>query len=100
VIVVDEYLAVRSLLGDLPDEVPDEPLALTASAHWRLLQRVHAPGWRLALTSPVCPHTGWSRRHPPAGSALLEVLDPRPLLDEAAQIAARYGNTGSSSPRW
>jgi hypothetical protein len=43
VIVVDEYLAIRSLLGDLPDALPDEPLALTASAHWRLLQRIRAP---------------------------------------------------------
>jgi hypothetical protein len=25
---------------------------------------------------------------------VLEILDPRPLLDEAAAIAARYGGTG------
>jgi hypothetical protein len=26
--------------------------------------------------------------------SILEVLDPRPLLDEAAQLAARFGATG------
>lgn len=26
--------------------------------------------------------------------AVLEVLDPRPLLDQAAAVAAAYGNTG------
>jgi hypothetical protein len=94
VIVVDEYLAVRSLLGDLPDEVPDEPLALTASAHWRLLQRVHAPGGgQLSQALSALSPAGRDVIRRPAPS-LLEVLDPRPLLDEAAQIAARYGNTG------
>lgn len=93
-IVVDEYLAIRSLLGDLPDEVPDEPLALTASAHWRLLQRVHAPsGGQLSQALSKLSPGGRDVIRRPA-PALLEVLDPRPLLDEAAQIAARYGNTG------
>lgn len=43
----------------------------------------------------------WLRGRHPIGEALrfphhdaLEVLDPRPLLDEAAQVAARYGRTG------
>jgi hypothetical protein len=94
VIVVDEYLAVRSLLGDLPDEVPDEPLALTSSAHWRLLQRLHAPGGgQLSQALSALSPAGRDVIRRPAPS-LLEVLDPRPLLDEAAQIAARYGNTG------
>ncbi len=93
-IVVDEYLAIRSLLGDLPEDLPDEPLALTASAHWRLLQRIHSPGGgqmsqALAALSPA----GRNVLRQPA-PAVLEVLDPRPLLDEAAQVAARYGNTG------
>ncbi len=93
-IVVDEYLAIRSLTGLLPADLPDEPLALTTSAHWRILQRIHAPGsgqlsqalgalspaGRVALREPV--------------PAVLEVLDSRPMLDQAAAIAATYGNTG------
>jgi hypothetical protein len=44
-IVIDEYLAVRVVGGDWPAELPDDDdLALPASRHWRLLQRVHAPG--------------------------------------------------------
>ena len=31
-IVVDEYLAIRSLTALLPDDLPDEPLAVTTSA--------------------------------------------------------------------
>ena len=93
-IVVDEYLAIRSLTGVLPTDLPDEPLALTTSAHWRILQRIHAPGsgqlsqalgalslaGRVALREPV--------------PAVLEVLDSRPMLDQAAAVAASYGNTG------
>lgn len=36
-------LAVWSVLGVLPPEVPDELLALPLSARWRLLQRLHTP---------------------------------------------------------
>jgi hypothetical protein len=45
-IVIDEYLAVRVLRGDRwPDGLPDtEDLVLPTSRHWRLLQRIHAPG--------------------------------------------------------
>jgi hypothetical protein len=94
VIVVDEYLAIRSLLGVLPEALPDEQLAITTAAHCRLLQRVHAPsGGQLtqalsALPIPDREALRFPRRE------VLEVIDPRPLLDEAAQIAARYGNTG------
>jgi hypothetical protein len=45
VIVIDEYLAVRGVGGDWPAGLPDdEDLVLTAGRHWRLLQRIHAPG--------------------------------------------------------
>lgn len=93
-IVVDEYLAVRSLLGDVPVDLPDEPLAITTSAHWRLLQRIHSPaGGQLSRTlSALSPGGRDVLRQP--HPAVLEVVDPRPLLDEAAQIAARFGNTG------
>ena len=43
-LVIDEYLAVRVLGGGWPDGLPDDDLGLPASRHWRLLQRVHAPG--------------------------------------------------------
>jgi len=45
VIVVDEYLAVRVVGGRWPEGLPDdEDLVLPAARHWRLLQRIHAPG--------------------------------------------------------
>lgn len=93
-IVVDEYLAIRSLLGDVPAGLPDEPLAITASAQWRILQRIHAPsGGQLSQALGALSPAGRAVLREPS-SAVLEVLDPRPLLDEAAQIAARYGRTG------
>lgn len=93
-IVVDEYLAIRSLLGELPAEVPDEPLGLTASAHWRILQRVHAPsGGQLSqVLAGLSPSARAALQRPVP--AVLEILDPRPLLDEAASIAAAYGGSG------
>lgn len=93
-IVVDEYLAIRSLLGDVPADLPDEPLAITASAHWRILQRIHAPsGGQLSQALSALSPAGRAVFRQPS-PVVLDVLDPRPLLDEAAQIAARYGNTG------
>lgn len=93
-IVVDEYLAIRSLLGDLPVDLPDEPLSITTSAHWRILQRIHAPGTgqlsgALSALSPA--GRGALRKPVPA---VLEVLDPRPFLDDAAALAAAYGGAG------
>jgi hypothetical protein len=94
VIVVDEYLAIRSLLGVLPEGLPDEPLAITTSAHWRLLQRIHAPaGGQLSQALAALPASDREALRFPHRE-VLEVLDPRPRLDEAAQIAARFGRTG------
>ena len=42
--MIDDYLAVRVIGGDWPDGLPDDELALPATRHWRLLQRVHTPG--------------------------------------------------------
>ena len=42
--MIDEYLAVRVIGGDWPDGLADDELALPATRHWRLLQRVHTPG--------------------------------------------------------
>ncbi|MDA8044448.1 MAG: hypothetical protein M0Z30_04300 [Actinomycetota bacterium] len=91
-IVIDEYLAVRVLGGNWPDGLPDdEDLGLPAGCHWRLLQRVHNPGpGRLSqlLASLPGDDLGVVRfPHP----EVLAIIDPRPLLDHAARLAARYG---------
>jgi hypothetical protein len=94
VVVVDEYLAVRVLAGDWPDELPDDDPVLPASRHWRLLQRVHNPSSgqlsRLLASLPGGDLGVVRWPHP----EMLQVLDPRPLLDDAAALAARYGGTG------
>jgi len=93
VIVIDEYLAVRVAGGDWPDgHVDSEDLVLPMSRHWRLLQPVHAPrGGNIsqimgtfhpddALTALRVPHP-----------EVLQILDPRPLLGEAAQLGLKCG---------
>lgn len=93
-IVIDEYLAVRVVLADWPAELPDDELALPASRHWRLLQALHAPrGGQLSRILSLLPESDRDVvRHP--HPEVFQVLDPRPLLDDAAAIAARYGGTG------
>lgn len=93
-IVIDEYLVVRVVGGDWPDRLPDDDLALPASRHWRLLQRIHAPGsGQLSrLLAGLGPIDRDVLRHP--HPEVIEILDPRPLLDPAAAIAARYGTAG------
>ena len=93
-LVIDEYLAVRVLGGSWPAGLPDDDLGLPASRHWRLLQRVHAPGGgQLSQLLAALPggDLGVVRYPHPE---VLQILDPRPLLDEAASIAARYGAGG------
>jgi hypothetical protein len=94
VIVVDEYLAIRALVGDLPADVPDDFLGIPVAAHWRLLQRLHSQGdgqlSQLLSRLPESDREALSAPHP----HVLEILDPRPYLDEAARISARFGNTG------
>lgn len=93
-LVIDEYLALRVLGGGWPRGLPDDDLVLPASRHWRLLQRVHAPGTgqlsRLLAALPGGDLGVVRYPHPD----VLQILDPRPLLDEAAAIAARYGAGG------
>lgn len=93
-VVIDEYLAVRVLGGGWPEDLPDDDLALPASRHWRLLQRAHAPGTGQlsAVLGALSPAGLEAVRHP--HPEVLQVLDPRPLLDDAAAIAARYGAGG------
>jgi hypothetical protein len=91
VIVIDEYLAVRVLRARWPVGLPDDDLVLPASRHWRLLQALHGGrGGQLSqlfatATPAVITAIRWP--HP----EVLQVLDPRPLLDEAAIVAARFG---------
>jgi hypothetical protein len=94
VIVVDEYLAARVVGGDWPAVLPDDELALQASRHWRLLQALHGGrGGQLSRILGQLSDAGRDGiRHP--HPEVLQVLDPRPLLDEAAILAARYGGTG------
>jgi hypothetical protein len=91
-IVVDEYLAVRVVAGRWPEGLPDDDdLLLPASRHWRLLLRIHAPGQgqlsRALGELTQAGRDGIRYPHP----ELLLIADPRPLLDEAARVAARYG---------
>jgi hypothetical protein len=90
-IVVDEYLAVRVILGQWPAGMPDDEVALPALGHWRLLQALHNPrGGQLTRILSLLPEpdrTALRWPHP----EVIQVLDLRPLLDDAAQLAARYG---------
>lgn len=93
-LVIDEDLAVRVFGGGWPTGMPDDELGLPASRHWRLLQRIHNPGGgqlsQLLAALPGGDLTVLRFPHP----EVLQVLDPRPLLDPAASIAARYGAGG------
>jgi hypothetical protein len=94
-LVIDEYLAVDVVRGEWPEGLPDEEvLGLTATRHYRLLQRIHDPG--SGRLSTILAHLSEAGRetirnpHP----EVLQVLDPRPLLDEAASIGAVYRTGG------
>ena len=94
-IVVDEYLATEVVSGNWPDGLPDDDdIALTASRHWRLLQRVHKPaGGQLSrILSEFTDGELLSIRFP--HPEVLHILDPRPLLDDAAAINARHNAGG------
>ncbi len=91
-IVIDEYLLVRVVLGDWPNAVADdEDLLLPLSRHWRLLQALHGSGTGQlsSLLAPLTPSGKEALRFP--HPELVRVLDSRVLLDEAAQIAGRWG---------
>jgi hypothetical protein len=73
---------------ELPD---DDELGLPASAHWRLLQALHGGrGGQLSqLFAGASPAVVSAIRWP--HPEVLQVIDPRPLLDRAAILAARFG---------
>lgn len=87
-------MAIRSLVGDLPSDLPDDFLGIPMSAHWRLLQRLHSPGDGQLSQLLVCLPEGDREVLRSPHPHVLEVLDPRPYLDEAARISARFGGTG------
>lgn len=94
-IVIDEYVAVDVVRGEWPDDLPDDDiLAMLATCHYRLLQRIHQPG--TGQLSTILAHLSATDRetirHP--HPEVVQVLDPRPLLDEAASIGARYRTGG------
>jgi hypothetical protein len=93
-IVIDEYLAVRLAAGGWPSALPDDEVVLPTSRHWRLLQALDASrqGQLSRLLDGFGPSARDGVRHP--HPEVFGVLDPLPLLDEAAIIAARYGRTG------
>lgn len=93
--MIDEYLAVDVALGDWPTGLPDdEALLLPASRHFRLLQRIHQPsGGQLTATLSRLGDTDRQALRNPHPE-VLQILDPRPLLDEAARIGARYHTGG------
>lgn len=91
-IVIDEYLAVRILRGAWPDALPDtDDLVLPTSRYWRLLQRIHSPGTgqlsQILSTLSSSDLDALRYPHP----EVLQILDSRPLLDEAARLGSRFG---------
>ncbi|MGI8492145.1 MAG: hypothetical protein ACR2KC_03320 [Acidimicrobiales bacterium] len=93
--MIDEYLAVDVIRGDWPPGLPDDdtPL-LPLSRHLRLLLRVHNPsgGQLSAVLGRLSESDRQAIRNP--HPEVLQILDPRPLLDEAASIGARYRTGG------
>ncbi len=92
-LVIDEYLAVRVLVGDRPTARArrGRTARLARVSPHRLLQRIHAPGTgQLSGLLAASDQQAIHRPHP----EVLQILDPRPLLDEAAAIGARYRSAG------
>ncbi len=71
--------------------MPDDEAALATLGQWRLLQALHNPrGGQLTRILAAVSDTGRSALRWPHPE-VFQVLDPRPLLDDAARLAARYG---------
>jgi len=92
VIVTDEYLAVRVVLGNFG--ASRRRTCASINPHWRLPQTLHnpRPGRPSRILSLLPEPDGDIVRyvHP----EVFQVPVPRPLLDQAAGIAVRYGRTG------
>jgi hypothetical protein len=96
VIIIDEYIVVRVVSGDWPAEMPVDELGLPTMGHWRLLQALHKPrgGQLTRILAEVSDSARSSLRWP--HPEVVRVLDPRPLLDDAARLAAE--NSEGRSP--
>lgn len=91
--IVDEYVALRALVGDWPAEIPADLLGLTYTRHWRLLSAMSAStGGRISrrLSALGTEDLEAIRRPHPD---LLEVLDPRATSVLAADLLATIGPT-------
>jgi hypothetical protein len=91
--IVDEYVALRALVGDWPAEIPRDLLGLTYARHWRLLSALAVPGRgrisrRLSALSND-DREAIRRPHPD----LVEVLDPRATSVLAADLLQSIGPT-------
>ena len=91
--IVDEYVALRALVGDWPVEIPADLLGLTYTRHWRLLSAMAVPAAgrisrRLSALGTE-DREAIRRPHPD----LVEVLDPRATSVLAADLLATIGPT-------
>jgi hypothetical protein len=91
--IVDEYVALRVLVGDWPAEIPADLLGLTYTRHWRLLSALAVPaGGRISRRLAALDGDDRDvirRPHPD----LLEVLDPRATSLLAADLLKTVGPT-------
>lgn len=91
--IVDEYAAVRVLIGDWPPDLPRDLLGLTYTRHWRLLSALAVPTrGRISRQLEGLSRDGREairRPHP----ELVEVLDPRATSVLAADLLQSIGPT-------
>lgn len=94
-LIIDEYLAVDVVRGEWPADLPDEEtLGLPSSRHFRLLQRLHNPsgGQLSAILERLSEPDRQVVRQP--HPEVIEIIDPRPLLNDAAALGARFDTGG------
>ena len=89
---VDEQLAMSVVASQWPVGLPDdEDLMLPTSRYWRTLQALHGAGGgqlsQMLVTLSPADLDGLRYPHP----EVLQILDSRPLVDEAAQLGASFG---------
>ena len=91
--IVDEYVALRVLAGDWPDEIPQDVLGLTYARHWRLLSALAVPTvGRISRGLAALSGDDRERLRRPHPD-LLEVLDPRATSLLAADLLETIGPT-------
>lgn len=86
-IIVDDHLAILAVGGGAP--IRGAPVATTYAFWYRLARALHAPGTSGSLSGHPAAESARSRLlNPPADR--LVVLDPRPSVGAAADVAARH----------